>query len=115
MVYPRLARSLASYCGDAGLGSEFAQEALARAWERWDRVSQMDAPAMWVYRTGLNLARSQARRRASEQRALAKERAVATGSFQPEQAWVDSIAVREAIVRLPARQRAAVGCVTTLI
>ena len=41
-------------------------------------------------------------------RSLAKERGAATGSLPPEQAWVDSIAVREAIVGLPARQRAAV-------
>jgi len=110
MVYPRLARSLASYCGDAGLGAELAQEALARAWARWDRVSEMEAPAMWVYRTGLNLARSQARRRASEQRAHARASASATTGVadQPEQGWADALTVRQAIVRLPARQRAAV-------
>ena len=108
MVYPRLARSLASYCGDLAIGEDLAQEALARAWERWAAVSEMDAPEMWVYRTGLNLARSRFRRRLRERHLL--ERA-GPDRFTPathEQSWADSVTVREAIARLPARQRAAV-------
>ena len=58
-------------------------------WDRWDRVSEMDAPAMWVFRTGLNLARSHARRRATEQRALADASETAGLVDQPEQAWAD--------------------------
>lgn len=106
MVYPRLARSLASYCGDPALGADLAQEALARAWARWDRVSSMDAPAMWAYRTGLNLARSHARRRAVERRAH-----TLIASLEPTtdaEGWADLVALRVAIARLPERQRAAV-------
>ncbi len=108
MVYPRLARSLASYCGDPALGADLAQEALARAWERWDRVSTMDAPAMWVYRTGLNLARSQARRRASDGRSPRVWQLPESAVDHDAERWADVIAVREAIAMLPDRQRAAV-------
>lgn len=106
MVYPRLARSLASYCGDPNVGADLAQEALARAWERWDKVSAMDAPAMWVYRTGLNLARSHTRRRRRERQALDQLGRQLTASSDPQ--WADTIAMRSAIARLPTRQRAAI-------
>ena len=36
-------RSLASYTGDPALAEELAQEALARAWERWDRYAPAGA------------------------------------------------------------------------
>lgn len=108
MVYPRLARSMASYCGDPAVGEEIAQEALARAWERWDAVSAMDAPAMWVYRTGLNLARSHWRRRLRERRSLERSGLDRFTAAAPEQSWADSVAVRQAIARLPSRQRSAV-------
>jgi RNA polymerase sigma factor (sigma-70 family) len=65
-------------------------------------------PAWWVYRRGLTRARWPARRRAPAHRALAKASAAAVVATDSEQAWTDSITVREAIVRLPARQRAAI-------
>jgi RNA polymerase sigma-70 factor (ECF subfamily) len=40
---------------------ELAQEALLRAYERWDRVGAMDSPVGYVYRTALNLHRSRIR------------------------------------------------------
>lgn len=105
-VYPRLVRSMAVYCGDVGLGQELAQEALLRAWERWDRVEVMDAPEMWVYRTALNLARSLFRRRRVEWRANRLAASVdRDGVAGPDPA--DVMAVRAEIVRLPSRQRAA--------
>lgn len=107
-VYPRLARSLASYCGDAHVGEDLAQEALARAWERWEQVSMMDAPAMWVYRTGLNLARSRGRRRAAERRAHTATGVVEHGASDATQRWTDLITVQDAIAHLPDRQRAAI-------
>jgi RNA polymerase sigma-70 factor (sigma-E family) len=104
-VHARLVRSLASYTGDPALAEELAQEALARAWERWDRVQRMDAPSMWVYRTALNLARSAFRRRGAERRALAR---LAGREATPEADRADIVAVRTAILELPPRQRAAV-------
>lgn len=60
----RLARALAlTLHGDAHLGAEAADEAMARAYQRWDRVAHLDDPAAWVYRVGLNWATSVLRRR----------------------------------------------------
>jgi RNA polymerase sigma-70 factor (ECF subfamily) len=57
-----LARALALALGDRELGRDAAAEALTRAWSRWSSVSQMDNPAGWVYRVGLNWGRSRLRR-----------------------------------------------------
>ena len=60
----RLARALAmTVGGDAHLGAEAADEAMARAYQRWDRVAHFDDPAAWVYRVGLKWATSVLRRR----------------------------------------------------
>lgn len=104
-VYPRLLRSMAVFCGDTGLAEDVVQEALLRAWERWDRVGAMTAPEMWVYRTALNLARSVFRRRAAERRANRRIVGVGHDNLGPDPA--DVVALRAEIVQLPARQRAA--------
>jgi len=44
------------------LGTEAAADALAYAWEHWDRVKTMDNPAGYVYRVGQRLARHERRR-----------------------------------------------------
>lgn len=61
-AYPRLAAALAVTLSDADLGREAADEAMARAYERWDRVAGYDNPGGWTYRVGLNWARSVHRR-----------------------------------------------------
>ncbi len=58
-----LGRSLSLTLNDDALGFEAADEALARAYERWDQVAAYDNPEGWCYRTGLNWARSWLRRR----------------------------------------------------
>ncbi len=58
-----VARTLSLTLGDDALGHEAADEAMARAFERWDAVSTYANPEGWVYRTGLNWARSWLRRR----------------------------------------------------
>jgi RNA polymerase sigma-70 factor (sigma-E family) len=104
-VWPRLVRSLASYTGDAALAEDLAQEALARALVRWRKVGAMDAPAMWVYRTAMNLARSRFRRRRAEARAYER---VGVRSEDAQQVDQDAVlTVRSEIGRLPERQRAA--------
>jgi predicted RNA polymerase sigma factor len=57
-LHPRLVGTLALHSGDAGLAEALAQEALARACERWDDVSRADRPDAWVYRVAFNLMNS---------------------------------------------------------
>lgn len=45
------------------LGAEATDEAMSRALARWDTIGGYDDPAGWVYRVGLNWARSWLRRR----------------------------------------------------
>ena len=44
-------------------GREAAAEALAYGWEHWDRISQMDNPAGYLYRVGRDRARRMSRPR----------------------------------------------------
>lgn len=98
-----LVGSLALYCGDAAVAEELAQEALAKAWQRWDRL---DDPKAWTYRTAFNLATSWGRRRSAERRANRRSIAGAV----PEADGADAHAVREAVAALPDRQRAVIVC-----
>src|SRR5437870_2808080 len=72
--YERLAKALLLVTGSRSDAEDLAQEALARAYERWERVKRMESPLGYVYRTALNLNRKRLRgiavqrRRASEQR-----------------------------------------------
>lgn len=54
----RLYRAVALTVGDAGLAAEAVDEAMARAFERWERVGGYQQPAGWVYRVAVNWARS---------------------------------------------------------
>jgi DNA-directed RNA polymerase specialized sigma24 family protein len=58
-----LARALAVTLGDRDLAVEAVDEAMARAFQRWARVSRLHNPGGWVYRVGLNWATSVLRRR----------------------------------------------------
>jgi RNA polymerase sigma-70 factor (sigma-E family) len=104
-MWPVLAGSLGLYCHDIGVGEELAQEALARAWARWDRVSTLESPEGWVYRVGLNLARSRFRRGQAERRALQR---LGPANQEHVLASAEVIAVRDAVTSLPDRQRAAI-------
>ena len=70
---PRLHPALAVWCGDADAASEALDEAFTRALERWERVSTMDSPDGWVWRTAANHVRRTVRRRHRELEALASE------------------------------------------
>ena len=102
--WPRLVGSLSLFTGDGELAQELAQETLARACRDWRKVSNLDAPGVWAHRVALNLARSHFRRRAVARRH--EERlAAALSTDEPDTATV--IVVRNAVARLPLRQRTA--------
>jgi RNA polymerase sigma-70 factor, ECF subfamily len=60
--HERLFQALYLLTGDRDEADDLAQEALMRAYERWDRISGMESPAGYVYRTALNLHRSRLRK-----------------------------------------------------
>ena len=60
-VEPRLRRALVAGFG-AVVGREAAADALAWAWQNWDRVAGLESPVGYLYRVGRTLAlRSEAR------------------------------------------------------
>lgn len=58
-----MVRALVLAVGDRDLGLEAADEAFTRTLERWVEVDGYENPQGWVYRVGLNWARSRLRRR----------------------------------------------------
>ena len=77
-------------------------EAMARALERWEKVSGFDRPEAWVYRVGLNWAVSAWRRNRREVQDILVEPSVEDGLPEPE--------VVRALSRLSVRHRAVVVC-----
>ncbi len=59
-------RALSLALGDADLGHDATDEAMARAYQHWGKISGYDNPAAWAYRVGLNWARSRIRKRRRE-------------------------------------------------
>jgi RNA polymerase sigma factor (sigma-70 family) len=62
--YPRLVRALYLLSGGLAEAEDVAQEALARAYERWDRIRRMESPVGYLYRIAMNLHRRRLRRQA---------------------------------------------------
>jgi RNA polymerase sigma factor (sigma-70 family) len=57
-----MVRALSLALGDPDLGRDAAAEGFVRALQRWSTVSGHSNPAGWVYRVGLNWARSRFRK-----------------------------------------------------
>ncbi len=60
--YPKLVRALLPVAKDEAIAEECAQEAMAVAFERWERIRVMDFPVGYIYTIGVNLRRRRARR-----------------------------------------------------
>jgi RNA polymerase sigma-70 factor (ECF subfamily) len=60
--YGGVVSALAYTLNDVELAQEATDEAMARAFQRWDAIGGYDNPGGWVYRVGLNWARSRIRR-----------------------------------------------------
>jgi RNA polymerase sigma-70 factor (sigma-E family) len=93
--------------GDRQLGEDLAQDVLARAFARWDRIAKLDAPEAYLRRMLINAAISRSRRAAS------REIAIAAAPDLPARGDLGSDAAeRDAMWRLvrslPPKQRAAV-------
>jgi RNA polymerase sigma-70 factor (ECF subfamily) len=97
-----IARGLAATLGDPVLAGEATDEAMARAYERWATVGGYDFPTGWVYRVGLNWARSH-HRRLARALPLRREEPAALGP-------IDDPSVRAALLELPVKFRSVVVC-----
>ncbi len=62
----QLTRTLTASLGDSQLAQDAAQEAMARACERWNRIGSYDNPMGWCYRVATNWATSRWRKRRRE-------------------------------------------------
>ena len=69
--HTQMVKALSLALADADLGRDAAAEGFARALQRWSKVADYANPAGWVYRVGLNWARSRRRRTGREQLGLA--------------------------------------------
>ena len=103
---PGLVGGLSVYVGDRALAEEFAQEAMLRAFRRWEHVAGLDVPEAWVWRVAVNLAKSHFRRGRIERRVRRRLEASAADAVTEDRAW--ALAVQDAVAALPERQRLAV-------
>jgi RNA polymerase sigma factor (sigma-70 family) len=62
----QVAAIVALTTGDAALAEDATQEAMTRAYAKWDRVSALERPDLWVTRVAANLAIDAWRRRRRE-------------------------------------------------
>jgi RNA polymerase sigma-70 factor (ECF subfamily) len=99
----RVARALALTLGDAHLAADAVDEAMARAYQRWDRVGHLDNPGGWVYRVALNWSLSVLQRRRRPVRAVHDR--------DPQDIELPTEpTIRAALDELDVRQRAVVVC-----
>ena len=105
----RLVRATLLLTGNVAEAEDLAQEALARVLERWDRVSEMESPDGYLYRTALNLNRKRLRRMT-----IAARRAIGVSDHDPLAAAEDRVDVLHAVASLPRSQREALVLVVWL-
>ncbi len=100
--YEPLLRSVYLVTGDRHEAEELAQEACFRVYERWGRLRGTANPAGYAYRVALNAHRSRLRRLAT-----AARRTIRRSEPDPVEASDERDAIRRALARIPAGQRAA--------
>jgi RNA polymerase sigma-70 factor (ECF subfamily) len=101
--YAPVVLALAMATGDRTASEEAVQEAFARALRRWSKVRDMDRPVGWIYVVAMNVVRRGARRRARDEQVIDVPIA-----HDATAAVATRVALRQAIVTLPIRQREAI-------
>ena len=100
-AHPKVVTSLLLVTGDLHAAQEAADEAFARAYDRWKRVSEMNSPTGWTYRVAFNVLRRKWHRAALERTLLLRRTPPTTIPAPAGETW-------EAVRQLPVRQRSAV-------
>ena len=105
----RLFRALTVLTGNRDEAEELAQLAFCRVWERWDRVSTLDDPAGYLFRTAFNAHHSATRRAVRAARRVV-DIVVHTSPVplpEPAELAADRDHVARALAELSPRQREA--------
>ena len=107
---PAMVALAAAITGNTIAAEDLAQEALLRAYNRWDEVGAYDKPGAWVRRVTINLALTNRKRAGTELKAklrlLSWDRPTAH-VVEPHPPRFDD--VWSAVAKLPGQQRAAVA------
>jgi RNA polymerase sigma-70 factor (sigma-E family) len=105
VLRPRLVQTAYAVCHDLGVAEDAVQNAFAKAYSRWRRISRLESPEAYVRKMALN--------EVLNARRLAKVRREVTHAVPPEKVAVDSHDstgthgdLWQAIRALPPRQRA---------
>jgi RNA polymerase sigma-70 factor, ECF subfamily len=88
----RLFGALAVMSGNRAEAEEVMQDAFLKVWERWDRISAMESPEGFLYRTALNVYRKRLRRAASAVRKAT--------TLLPEDDALGGVEARDEVARL---------------
>lgn len=100
----RLLGQLTAMTADPEQAEDVLQEAFAKAWLRWARVSRLDSPEAWVRTVAWRAAVSRWRRRRV---ALSAQPLIARAESVEDPDVASAVAVRVALARIPAAQRRA--------
>jgi RNA polymerase sigma-70 factor (ECF subfamily) len=100
----RVAHFVYAMTGDAAEAQDAAQEAFARAWQRWDQVSGYESPEGWVRTVAWRLAINRWRRARNRLHAHVRHGAESSAPAPSE----DNVAIMAALRLLPAEQRMAI-------
>ena len=88
----RLLGALIVMTGNKAEAEELLQDAFLKVWEHWDRVSAMESPEGFLYRTALNVFRKRLRRAAIAVRK--------TTTLLPEDDALGGVETRDEVARL---------------
>ena len=102
--YPGICRALWLALGEGCDPEDAAQDAFARAFQKWTAVSRLDRPATWVFVVAVRQARRNMRRRSRSLRASVW----ATEPLQPTENAASRLSIVAALVELAPRQRLAI-------
>ncbi len=104
---PRLVALGYVFTGDAAQAQDLAQEALLRAWQRWDTVSGYDDPTAWCRRVLCNLATSEWRS-SHRRRAVESPQPTPTPTSTSPGPDIEAMELARALDTLPGPQRTAI-------